>query len=166
MNNMSLAKRVTINILLAVLICVVPLLVFAFFIERKVVIEQNAETALSIARTVSAALDAEEYKKIMQTGEINEYYTSFKEFLDATYQASQVGYLYIVDADYDTEVTYFAEGYPKTPRPGEPELVLGDRESIEGIYDKQMFNALKTGENTVELDYRSSYHNLISGTRP
>jgi len=167
MNNLPLTKRVTVDVVLAVLICVVPLLIFAFIIERESIIDASAKNALSVARAVGAALDPEEYKKIMQTGEINDYYTEFKTFIDEVYaRDNNIAYLYIIDKNYDTKVTYFAEGYPKVPKDNEPELVLGDKEQVARVFNEELLETLKNGDDFISKAYNSDFGALISGGTP
>jgi len=166
LNNMSLVRKVTIYVIAAILICAIPLVIFAAYLERLLIIEERKTNTSAIGTTVAAALDPEEFKAIMESRETNEYYYWFSEFLDSVLANNNLAYLLVVCANYDTHFTYFAEGYPAQPRYDEPRLVLGDRESIE-YYADEMFQSIATGEpTTTGVVEWEDFGVLISGAAP
>jgi methyl-accepting chemotaxis protein len=165
MNNMSLVKRITIDILLAVLICVIPVGIFSYVLHRSAIIEENALKAQNIAHTVSAALDIEQYKEIMSTGVTNDYYDSYKRFLDNTVRGSTIKYLYVLDKNYDSDVTYFAEGYILGYTDDE-EILFGEKEPVE-YHDDELFETLRTGiGQTSDIYDLGDFGRMVSGFSP
>ncbi len=133
MNNMSLSKRVAIYVLLAVLVCVVSVSAFAYAMQRGEIIKESANRALAIARTVGAALDPEQYAAIMASGETSEYYDDYKAFIGDALVKNEAIYLYVLDAEYGAEVTYFAEGYSREVSPDETEYRYSSASPPKGL---------------------------------
>ncbi len=165
MNNMSLSKRVALDVFLAVLICVVSVSVFSFMMQRGEIIEESANRALAIARTVSAALDPEQYAAIMDSGETNEYYDAFTSFIDRVLQENGAIYLYVLDSEYDSEVTYFAEGFVDGYSPDE-EYFFGATETAD-VFSEEMYETLATGADSPTGIYNlGGFGDMISGFSP
>ena len=163
MNNMSLTKRVTIDVLVAIIVSTMALGVFSYLMVRSKIINESATRALAVAQSVSAALDASQYTEIMSTGKTNAYYENYKAFLDDVFDRTGAVYLYIIDRGYGADVTYFAEGYPYVPRQDEPPFVLGDTEDADDFSD-EMFETLKTGtDSTTGVYDLGGYGKMVSG---
>ncbi len=165
MNNMSLSKRVAIYVLLAVLVCVVSVSAFAYAMQRGEIIKESANRALAIARTVGAALDPEQYAAIMASGETSEYYDDYKAFIGDALVKNEAIYLYVLDAEYGAEVTYFAEGYVSGVSPDE-EYLFGDTEAAD-VFSEEMYETLSTGQDSSTGVYNlGGFGDMISGFSP
>jgi methyl-accepting chemotaxis protein len=166
MKKLSLTTKITAFFLVAILVCTVVIGVFAYVLQRDGVISEAGKRALAIADTVVAALDTEQYATIMSTGQTNEYYDDYKAFLDDTLYANRVEYLYILDAAYDDEVTYFAEGFSIELTPDDDPIYFGDTDDT-GNYDEYMYEALSTGASKVSNVYNlGGYGSMVSGFAP
>jgi len=165
--NLSIATRMMMFAQAALIICSVIIGVSAYLIYRGEIINESSKRALAIAQTVAATLDPEQYVEIMKTKEVNDYHIKYKAFLDDTFEKCDLVYLYVIDKDYDTEVVYFAEGYPKDgSRPDEPEFCLGSTEEVE-VFADEMFETLKTGKCLTSGVYDlGGYGAMISGFSP
>ncbi len=165
MNDLSLANRVAVYVLLAVLICAVSVTAFAYMMQRGEIINESANRALAIARTVSAALDPEQYARIMDSGETNAYYDTYKAFIGRVLQENGAVYLYVIDDEYDSDVTYFAEGYVSGYSPDE-EYLFGDTEAAD-VFPDEMFETLASGIGRATDVYDlGGYGEMISGLSP
>jgi len=167
LKNLSIATRMTMFALAALVISSIIIGVSAYFIYRGEIVNESSRRALAIAQTVAATLDPEQYVEIMQTKEVNDYHVWYKAFLDETFEKCDLVYLYVIDKDYDSEVVYFAEGYPKDgSRPDEPEFCLGSKEEVE-VFADEMFETLKTGKCLASGIYDlGGYGAMISGFSP
>lgn len=166
MKNMSLSKRTILFVVAALIISSSIVGLFAYELEKSEVIEANANRALAITRTVSASLDAEQFSLVMETLEPNEYYKDFSAFLDRTMDKCDILYLYVVDSKIDTEVTYFAEGYPQNNRQEEPEILLGDTEDLD-VYPDEFFETIEMGvETTTDMYELGGYGKMVSAYTP
>ena len=166
MNNMPLSRRVTVDVLICLVIALTAMGLFSFLMERSKVVEESAAHALSIAQSVSAALDVDQFEQIMSTGRTNAYYDSYTAILDAVYDRTHAEYVYVLGVDYGAHVTYFAEGYPRTPRPDEPRLLLGDTEET-SVYPDEMFDTLRTGADSMTGAYDlGGFGEMVSGFSP
>ncbi len=165
MNNMSLSKRVALDVFLAVLICVVAVGAFAYITQRGEIISESANRALAVAKTVSAALDTEEFASIMESGETNAYYDGFKTFINRVLKENGAVYLYVLDAEYGSDVTYFAEGFVDGYSPDE-EYFFGATEAAD-VFSEEMYETLATGANSSTGIYNlGGFGDMISGFSP
>ncbi|MCL2689171.1 MAG: methyl-accepting chemotaxis protein [Chitinispirillia bacterium] len=167
LQSLSIATRMMMFVQAALIIGSAVIGLSAYYIYRGEIKSEGSKRALAIALTVAAALDPEQYVEIMKTGEVNDYHIRFKEFLDDTFEKSGLVYLYVIDKEYDTDVVYFAEGYPKDgSRPDEPEFCLGSKEEVE-VFADEMFQTLKTGKSfTTGVYDLGGYGVMVSGFAP
>lgn len=166
MKSMSLSKRITFFVITALIISAAIVGAFAYELERSEVINANAQRALAIARTVNAALDVEHFSEMIATLEPNDYYEDYVTFLNRTMDKCDILYLYILDANYGSDVTYFAEGYPTAGRVDEEQIFIGETESID-VYADEMFEAIKTGTETTTGIYNlGGFGEMVSAFSP
>lgn len=160
----SLSTRLTIIIMLMILISTVAVGLLGYVLYRSDTIQFGANRALSIAETTAAGIDGDAFEGIMESGEANAAYDRMKAFVDQVMANTKVEFLYVLDDEYDTEVTYFAEGY--NPSSDEAELLLGSTETA-SYYADEMFTTLSTGETTITGVYPSGdYGSMVSGFAP
>jgi len=132
-----------------------------YAMNRRDVIALNAEKAQMIAQMVALGTDADQFAAIMQTGEENEYWYQYKDFLNAVMAEESLEYLYVLDKYVDTDVTYFAEG--TGPGNIDEPLNLGDKESVE-VHSPELFATLNSGKPASTDIYASGdFGNMVSG---
>ncbi|MDR2909363.1 MAG: methyl-accepting chemotaxis protein [Oscillospiraceae bacterium] len=164
MKRLSLATKITAFYLLTLIIYSAITGVFAFIIQRDGAITESGKRTLSVAQTVAVALDGDEYKSIMSSGEVNDYYLSYKKIADNAFEKSGAVYLYVLDRNYGSEVTYFAEGYGEGSR--DEEYLLGDSESASS-FDPALFETLEDGQDRLTDVYDlGGFGRMISGFSP
>jgi methyl-accepting chemotaxis protein len=103
-----------------IFICALAIGVTSYYLYSKEAHIQSGERVMGIATTVAAAIDPESFDKAMTTRTKDAQWNAIKAFADKTAIDNDVKYLYILDSEYDENVTYYAEGY--NPKVGDDPL--------------------------------------------
>ena len=161
--NVSVSGKISIIVLILVFISTLVIGAFGYILYRRDSISESAEKAQGIAESVATFIDPDQFTRLMATCEENEYYRSCKRYIDDVMMRTGLEYLYLLDKNYDSQVTYFMEGAP----PGETDFFgLGEKETVE-VHADEVFETLRTGKSTVSgVYYAEEYGSLISGFAP
>lgn len=160
----SISAKIILIVLIALIGSMVVVGVIGYVLNRNDAVSLNAQKAVALSNTVASAVDPVEFEKIMETGEKNNFWYTFKEFVDEVAIENDAMYLYVLDKDYDTDVTYFAEG--TNPSTGDPEIDFLDTETADA-YATEFFETLSTGVPSVTDIYDSEgFGNMVSGFSP
>jgi methyl-accepting chemotaxis protein len=160
---MSLAKRISIIVLIAVTFSTVNVGVFSYFIYRRDCVDFNADKALSIAQSVAAAIDPAEFREILDSNTKNDYWYDIKSYADRVKSQTGATYLYVLDKNYGDNVKYFLEANI----PGEDDaLDLGGQEPATEFAD-EMYMVISTGLPAITDTYSTdNYGMMVSGFSP
>ncbi|NLW78076.1 MAG: HAMP domain-containing protein [Ruminococcaceae bacterium] len=163
--NTSMSRKIAIIFLCMLVISTVAVGVFGFVLYRSDSINAGGQRAQAIAESVAAGIDAEHFEEVMDGGEKTPYWYEAKAFLDDVVKRTDVTYLYVIDAHYDTTATYFAEGYDAAVAT-EEEYDFGAEEDVD-LYAEELFEAIATKQSTVSDVYESGeYGMMVSGFAP
>lgn len=136
----------------------------SYFLNRNDSIRMNGERALSIARSVSSAVNSEAFAEVVRTGEKNSYWFEFKDMLDAVIERNHLIYLYVLYGYDEENVIYFAEGIEE----GNQDEVIDFNETEElAVYDEDILDVF-AGEEVISKDIYSSdeWGHVVSGHAP
>ncbi len=161
----SLALRVSLFLFLLLLVEALVVGLLGLFFYQRDEVKAHAEAARMIAKTVAAAIDAEEYEVLTQTFEETAYWRELKAFFDETKTSTDAMYLYALDNGTDGDIRFVVEGMKPSD---DPDIIcpLGYLDEP-GIFGDNAFIALSTGESTVSGIYKSGdYGMMISGFAP
>ena len=165
----SVSTKITLLLLSMMLLCPAVVGGSSIYLYRNSTIAANAQRALAIAESAAAIIDGDAFVHTMQTLEKDDHWHMAKAALDETAIRTDALYLYALGGDYDTHMTYFAEGY--NPASGGDELDLGDREALvidgEGVYADEMFEVLRDGvSRTTDIYGTKEFGYMVSGLAP
>ncbi len=161
---MSLSVRVAIIVLAALIASTALVGVISYAMNRGDAIIYNADKALAVARTLAAAIDPDDFSSIAQSEEKNDAWYTYKALLDTTIVQNDILYLYVVERDNGTELTYFAEGYP--PDRGDVEIDLGETETVD-VHEPLFLDTLRRGVvNTTGIYESEGFGFMVSGFAP
>lgn len=163
----SIAAKISVLVVAMVLLCSIALGTASVLLYRRDTENASAKRAMDIAQTVASSINGEEFVRIMNELEEDDYWQAAKTTLDETMKRTGVAYLYVLDAHYSEYTTYFAEGF----NPGVsimPEYGLGDEEALvedgEEIYAEEMFAVMKDGTpRTTDVYNSGDYGRMVSG---
>lgn len=158
----SISLKITVLLVCMTLLTTVAVGTLGILFYRTDSIDANAERARDIARSVAAAIEADDFLHAIQTLEKDDHWYAVKRMADRVKTETGVEFLYILDVDSSqSTVTYYLEGYG--PDDEEAALELGEEEDI-ALFDGQMFEAIRSGEATVSEIYPSGdYGRMVSG---
>lgn len=160
----SLSRWLSLVFVLMMAVGLMTVGVVSYFLNRSSSIEMNSERALGIARTVAAAVDADEFEKIVATGEKTPYWYDYKAFLDDVINKNGLVYLYVLSGYDADEVTYFAEGLLADD--DIDSLDLGETEALDE-YDEHLPDVFAGAELYSDTIYTSEdWGSLVSGMAP
>lgn len=160
----SISRQISIITVIMVALCAVIVGIISYFFFRNSAIEINGQRAMDVAISAAALVDGESFWDVVDRGEKNEEWYRAKDSLDRIKTETGAEYLYVLDARYDTEVTYFIEGFDSAST--EEEYDLGFTESIED-HDALLFETIRTGSATMTDIYDSGgFGPLVSGFAP
>ena len=165
----SIVAKISVLIIGMIILCAVTVGVSSIILFRNDSISSNAQRAMDIAQSAAAMIDPAQFVKIMQTREKNDYYVQAKASLDEVAARTHVAYLYVLDANYTDQATYFAEG--KNPSNEDAAIDLGETENlvIDGVntYADEMFAVIKDGSPRSTGAYASGdFGTMVSGFAP
>ena len=163
----SIATQLSIRIVLMILISTMIVGGFGLLIYRGSVIDINAQKAKALAQAMAAGIDGDSFEQAFITGEKDEQWAHVKERADATYQASDIKYLYILSSIIvDGNVVYYAEGYGSSLS-DEENFEFGALEPVD-IYPEELFTVIETGEpvSTNALYDGGEFGYLLTGFAP
>lgn len=159
----SIVTKISIIILAMVVVSTAVVGIYSYILYRSDSIKFNADRALSIAESVTSAIDADQIKDALDTGTKNQGWYVLKSFIDRVKLSTGVEYLYIMDKECEVMAKYIMEA--ETPGETDP-TEFGDEEPVDAFAD-EMFEALKTGAPTVTEIYNSEgYGMMVSGFVP
>jgi methyl-accepting chemotaxis protein len=118
--NSVLTRRITLIVAAMIFVCTFAIGMTSYYLFSREAHIQSGERVMGIATTVAAAIDADGFDKALTTGTKDPQWNSIKAFADRTAIDNDVKYLYILDSEYDDNVTYYAEGY--NPKVGDDPL--------------------------------------------
>ena len=102
----SLALRVSLFLFLLLLVEALVVGLLGLFFYQRDEVKAHAEAARMIAKTVAAAIDAEEYEVLTQTFEETAYWRELKAFFDETKTSTDAMYLYALDNGTDGDIRF------------------------------------------------------------
>ena len=164
---LSLSVRLVIIFLTGLMISALIIGGMSYTLNRQDDITLHGEKALALSRSVAAYVDAESFEQVLETGEKNEFWYSFKDYLDEVITRNDIIYLYVLQPRYDAEnVYYYAEGVDKDG--GEEAYDFGRPEPTY-IFDEKLFDTIDRGRENVTDIYRDAegeYGYMVSGFTP
>ncbi len=166
----SIAKKTTTIFVCMVFVSSLAVGLFGYFLYRGDSIQAGADKALAIADSVAASIDADQFVATLASGEENAYWETEAAYVNDVAARTGTEYIYVLDANYDDQVYYFAEGVDTSItssdfRLGTTEAIVG--EDGEDIYAVEMFDTIRTGQPTVTEAYPSGeYGTMVSGFAP
>ncbi len=136
--------------------------IFSYVFFRENSVEASARQAMTIADTVAAAIDKEQFELILEAGQGNDYLQKVQHFISETAAAAGATYLYVLDSRYDQSVYYFADA----DIPGEEALGLLAEEPASAFAD-EMFATISSGLPSFTSIYDSEgFGYMVSGFSP
>ncbi len=136
--------------------------IFSYIFFRMNSIEASAQRAMTIADTVAAGIDEEQFALILEAGKENDYWHRVQGFVSETAASAGVTYLYVLDSRYDQSVYYFADA----DTPGEEALGLLAQEPASAFAD-EMFETIGNGLPSFTSIYDSEgFGYMVSGFSP
>ncbi len=157
----SIFAKIIFIVLLVLVASTAVVGVIGYVLNRSDAVNLNAEKAMAISNSVAYTVDPAEFEQIMESGQKDDFWYTFKEYVDNVAVENDLKYLYILGSDYDTHITYFAEGF--NPATGDEELDLGYEESIDA-YAPEFYNTLATGQpSSTDMYKLENFGNLVSG---
>ncbi len=129
-------------------------------------IAANARRAVAIADSASSVVDGDDFHDVIDSMEKSDSWYYAKRSIDEMKVRTGVSYIYVLDAEFDSEMTYFIEGFD--PSVDDEEYDLGVREPLiidgENTYADEMFETIETGNATTTSIYNSGeFGNMVSG---
>lgn len=160
----SLSARLVLIFVAILLASTVTVGTISYFLNRSSSINMNSERALSVARTVAAAIDTDAFKTVVRTGEKDAYWYELEGVLDETITMNNFVYLYVLHGYDEEDVIYFAEGMVEGDTVDE--LDFNDREALD-FYDENLLSVF-AGEEVVssEIFNADEWGYLVSGLAP
>jgi methyl-accepting chemotaxis protein len=147
-----------------ILVSTVIVAAFSFGLYRTETIKLSGQRALSIAKTVSAAIDPDGFTQAMSEQKKDAQWDKIKAFADKTAVDNDVKYLYILDADYDDCFTYYAEGY--NPETGDEPLDFLYEETVTA-HDDEVYTVIEQGTALLTKNYYyEDFGWLVTGYAP
>ena len=139
--NVSLATKITVMIVCALLLAVIPVGVFTFIVYRRDSIETQRVKAVSIAQTLAAIIDPDEFLFAIESGEKNEYYIHLQSHFDRVKADVGASFLFAGVADESLSLITFMEGLlPTDTRTAGLGTVVGP-----GVFPPEFINAQRLG---------------------
>ncbi len=161
----SLTIRLAVIVLTILIFSTACIGVISYLLNRSQAIDSYADKAQALSEAVASVVDPVQFRKILDTGEKNEYWYAFKASINEILEKDNLLYLYMVDSKYDTDVTYFAEGYPASSREAS-EIDLGDKQSVD-FYAPELYAAIESGKGQMtDIYYLDGFGNMVSGFAP
>lgn len=154
----SIIFKILIVNALSICVSAIALGGFGYLFFRNDSIERSARYALSAAKATAAFIDGNHFKEIMQTREKTLSWYHEKGAIQDTFESLNLSYLYVLDSDYDENVTYYLEADTKNSH-----FDLGETDSVTN-FAAEMYQTITTGKPTVTRIYDSGdYGMLVSG---
>ena len=79
---LSLTTKITAMIVVIILLCTIPLGIFAYTVYHDDSIEKHKSRAVSMAQALAVSIDPDEFLRAIETNEKNEYYVAFQAKFD------------------------------------------------------------------------------------
>ncbi len=160
---MGLGTKMTIISFVVIILSSAALGIFSSALHRSDTVQARGELARSIAMSMAASIDAEEFESIMESGEKNDYYAEKKDYIDTLLMDNNLTYLYVLDAAFDQDVTYFMEGAHAETTDA---FDLFDTDPAE-VYGPDMLAEVSEGSTLISPIYDSGeYGVMITGFAP
>lgn len=159
-----IGTRMSIMVFGIVVVSTMLIAIFSYATYRKSAIDEHAEQALLVAKSVAYAIDAEQFREIAETQTKNQYWYDTKAYLDEIRTNTDLDYLYILETDDGVNFKYFAEGN----KPGD-DFVAGDLGEAEdqGVLPKEILTAINTKTPIATDVYDAELYGLmVSGFAP
>ena len=159
----SIATKVSVIAFAMMLLVILVIGVVSYRLYRNDAIERNATNALNIAKSIAAGYDPERFDVVATTLEKEGYWSEMKAFTDQVKTNVDVMFIYVLDNDYDSTVSYILEGNGPNDI---PDLDLGEQDDAVSYAD-EMFEAIKTNKpTTTDVYYSEGYGTMVSGFSP
>lgn len=135
--------------------------IMSFILHRDQSIHARSAEAGRVAETLALSINGDRFERIMKTLEKDDYWYEVQSVADSIATNFGTAYLYILDKDYDNEVTYFAQGTSSGDG-----LDLGEGEDA-SFYADEMYGTISSGKPSVTEPYSlGGYGTVVSGYAP
>ncbi|HNX63873.1 MAG TPA: methyl-accepting chemotaxis protein [Oscillospiraceae bacterium] len=109
MKIMAIKTKMSVSVLVVSILCSLMIGFFMYISYKNSLTEYTGEKALGIASTVSVNIDGDLVKKYDKTGEKDENYDGFRDYLSKVKEETGLTYIYIM-TDAGENYKYIAEG--------------------------------------------------------
>jgi len=106
----SLATKITIMVIAIILLCTIPIGIFAFRVYQTDSIEMHQARAVAMAQGLAALIDPDEFLLALETGEKNDYYTELQRQFNRAKADLGVLFLFAGVANERGDFFVFMEG--------------------------------------------------------
>ncbi|MDR2931931.1 MAG: methyl-accepting chemotaxis protein [Oscillospiraceae bacterium] len=161
----SIASKISAIAFVMILVATTVVGVFSLVLYYSDAAEYNANEAVYVANTVTAAINSEQFQLLADTETEDEYYSWLRQYLDKVKIDNNLEYLYAMYSADGVNFKYIAEG----AKPGEvpPQIaVLGEPPEDNSIAEEAV-TAMGTGSSVASGIYTSEgYGVMVSGFAP
>ena len=161
MKSLTIKAKMSVSVLVVSILCSLMIGFFMYISYKNSLTEYTGERALGIVKAVSVNIDGDLVKKYDETGEKDENYDQFRDYLSKVKEKTGLTYLYIM-TDAGEDYKYIAEGFFGEETPAE----LNETESKD-TYDSEPEAALSEGKSEYSAIYSNGkWGDLISAFAP
>jgi len=137
----SLTTKIPAMVLVIILLCTIPLGVFAYTVYQNDSIEKHKNRAVSMAQALAVSIDPDEFLGAIASDEKNDYYNRFQLKFNRAKADLGASFLFAGTADESIGLTTFMEGL----LPNEPQTADLNDIVPPVVFPPQFFAAQSTG---------------------
>lgn len=104
----SIGRRLTITIAMACVVLALLVGLLCYVLYRRQVVHSTSNTALAIAKTLSAAINGDEYAASVETGERDAFWKKVKAIINKTHGDTNAAFIYSVSQGEPDHYKFFA----------------------------------------------------------